>query len=486
MPAPARRDVLRFPAAVTPLTAALLEGPLTAGAVRACDELDLPVSGPRHRAEGPWVFVSEPGRAGGRELSEEDAAGVADRWRGRDLPAVEAAAARIDGLSFADPVADLPLLVDACEELWRRRWRGLHGATAAVRAFAGRHRAARPGVDELGAYGCLRGEPSRSLDADQALWEACQTAGSPGLLLALQAPTPEYAWTLLEATPDGLAWRDALLRTLAEHGRRSLLLDLSTPSWAEEAGFAMQVARRYGARPAREPRACAEAGRGEREREVAVARAGLAGEELAAYDRSFAWARAAYPLLRDVELHVDGAAFAAAVRPAVLRLGAALVTAGRLDEPDDVLFLDLGGLEAAAAGADARAAAMEGLERMAEAAGHDPAAPEPPGEPGHARGVPAAPGVAEGPARVIASLHELGGLRPGEVLVCRSATAAFSPLVPSIAGLVCETGDALAPGAVAAREYGVPAAMGARGALAAIPDDAPVRIDGAAGIVSLT
>ena len=56
----------------------------------------------------------------------------------------------------------------------------------------------------------------------------------------------------------------------------------------------------------------------------------------------------------------------------------------------------------------------------------------------------------------------------------------------SIAGaVVADGGDLYAHTAVAAREYGIPAVVGARGATASIPDGAQVVVDGDRGVVRL-
>ena len=53
------------------------------------------------------------------------------------------------------------------------------------------------------------------------------------------------------------------------------------------------------------------------------------------------------------------------------------------------------------------------------------------------------------------------------------------------AGLVLETGGMLAHGAIVAREYGLPAVTAVPDATARIPDGARVRVDGAAGTVTV-
>ena len=90
-------------------------------------------------------------------------------------------------------------------------------------------------------------------------------------------------------------------------------------------------------------------------------------------------------------------------------------------------------------------------------------------------GVPAAPGWAEGPARVVAGPADFARIQPGDVLVTTTTTPAWTPLFPSLGALVTETGGILCHAAVVAREYRIPAVVGARGATTEIPDGARVR-----------
>ena len=88
------------------------------------------------------------------------------------------------------------------------------------------------------------------------------------------------------------------------------------------------------------------------------------------------------------------------------------------------------------------------------------------------------PGVVAGP-------DDFGRVSRGEVLVCATTTPAWTPLFPSLAALLTDTGGILCHAAVVAREYNLPAIVGAEQATRAIPDGALVRVDGATGEVCL-
>ena len=72
-----------------------------------------------------------------------------------------------------------------------------------------------------------------------------------------------------------------------------------------------------------------------------------------------------------------------------------------------------------------------------------------------------------------------------DVLVAPQTDPAWTPLFPSLAALVTETGGILSHAAIVAREYGIPAVVGAADATRAIATGARVRVDGKAGTVEL-
>ena len=76
-------------------------------------------------------------------------------------------------------------------------------------------------------------------------------------------------------------------------------------------------------------------------------------------------------------------------------------------------------------------------------------------------------------------------LEPGEILVAPFTDAPWTPLFIPAAGVVVETGGILSHAAIVAREYGIPAVAGIRGATALIPDGAIVTIDGTTGAVEV-
>jgi pyruvate,water dikinase len=101
------------------------------------------------------------------------------------------------------------------------------------------------------------------------------------------------------------------------------------------------------------------------------------------------------------------------------------------------------------------------------------------------KGVAASPGVVKARARIILGEHQFDRLQPGEVLVCRFTSPAWTSLFASASAVITEVGGAGAHAAIVAREYGIPAVMGIPGATSHIIDGQELLVDGAAGRVYL-
>lgn len=100
------------------------------------------------------------------------------------------------------------------------------------------------------------------------------------------------------------------------------------------------------------------------------------------------------------------------------------------------------------------------------------------------RGTPASGGIARGPVRVIGGLDDFTRFHTGDVLVCRTTSPAWTPLLARAAAVVTEIGGILAHAAIVAREFGIPAVMGAGDATGVLTDAMPVVVDGTSGSVT--
>lgn len=177
-------------------------------------------------------------------------------------------------------------------------------------------------------------------------------------------------------------------------------------------------------------------------------------------------------------------------------VGEELARAGRLQEAADIFFLTLPEVHQALARAEMRERVSERRASFAReltrrrvplvllSDGTEPTTGPPTRilAQGALQGTPASPGRVTAPARVILDPHD-ARLSPGEILVAPSTDPGWTPLFLQAAGLVMETGGAMAHGAIVAREYGIPAVVGVPGATGRIATGSRVTLDGTAGTV---
>ena len=184
------------------------------------------------------------------------------------------------------------------------------------------------------------------------------------------------------------------------------------------------------------------------------------------------------------------------IRAHLLTSAEKLVSEGVLVQAEDVFYLYLNELDAAARGELTDAAALV-AERRARAAREALRKRIPHMLLGDGRvfyagsgaintadgtlqGSPVSPGVIEGSVRVV--LNPLtAGLLPGEIMVCPGTDPAWTPLFLSAGGLVMEMGGMMTHGAIVAREYGIPAVAGVSDATGQLQTGQRVRVDGSTG-----
>lgn len=186
------------------------------------------------------------------------------------------------------------------------------------------------------------------------------------------------------------------------------------------------------------------------------------------------------------------------VRRYVLEAGRRMDLAGVIDDPLDVYYLTVDELLAHFAGAMSSSDVLETVRyrgRLYQGFRDF----DPPHELGHGVvveelapasgnvlvGVGCSPGRAEGPARVLRSVSELGQLRDGDILVTRFTDPGWTPALAMVRGIVTEVGGVLSHAAVIGREYGIPTALNVKGATERIRSGQRIRVDGATGRVEL-
>ena len=99
------------------------------------------------------------------------------------------------------------------------------------------------------------------------------------------------------------------------------------------------------------------------------------------------------------------------------------------------------------------------------------------------RGIGASPGQVTAPARVIAGPEEFARMRPGDVLVAKITTPAWTPLFALASGVVTDVGGPLSHSSIVAREYHIPAVLGTGVATERITSDQRITVDGDPGTV---
>jgi rifampicin phosphotransferase len=189
------------------------------------------------------------------------------------------------------------------------------------------------------------------------------------------------------------------------------------------------------------------------------------------------------------------------LRRCALRLGDHLRANGVIEQAEDVFFLTCGELNQAsslAAVVGQRRAAWERQRRLLAplTIGRPPRlvqrellaivdavrTPGPIPE-GAVVGQPASPGRATGPVRLVADPADFDRFQPGEVLVARATTPAWTPLFARAVAVVTDGGTLAAHASLVAREYGIPAVVATGNATTRLTNGQRVTVDGGAGTV---
>ncbi len=218
------------------------------------------------------------------------------------------------------------------------------------------------------------------------------------------------------------------------------------------------------------------------------------------------------PLTPDHHFYIDQGANAH-LRLVLVAIGRKLVESGRLDQPDDVMFLrynelrsvigDAGAIEPRAIVATRRAErkAAESFhprDWIGTATASQLAFPylvnwgyperferRPSGDHDIVTGIAGSPGTVEGIARVVRTVDDFDDVREGDILVCQMTNPAWVVLFTKIAGLVTDTGGTTSHPAVLSREFGIPAVIGTSVATQRIATGDRLRVDGSAGSVEI-
>lgn len=351
-------------------------------------------------------------------------------------------------------------------------------------------------------------EPGRALAA-----LATQVRGRPEAMTVLADPGSDIETRLAEVDPAlGAAFGDHLDR----FGHRTIGDDPGSSTLAERpwvlAGLLREVA--VAERPGEDPHALRDRAEAEARRLLAL----RSEEDRRRFDRALTAARRVYGVRED-NVFWTGNLPCGLIRRVAVEIGERLARRGCIARPADVALLADDELRRALrADEDVRyLVARRHAERAWVTAHPGPAFHGPPpqrppdvrGLPDEARrmnaafmwymaneftpavddaqtglaGAPGSPGTYTGPVRVIRSEDEFDKLRPGDVLVARVTTPAWSVLFGIAGAVVTDGGGALSHTAIVAREHGIPAVLATSTASTELTDGQTVTVDGTAGIV---
>jgi rifampicin phosphotransferase len=529
-------DPMHFPHPVSPLTASTMGPAFEVGITTAAREQEAPLKDYQVRYRNHYRFdrqvIAQPAsESEARSMGEAAEASaktevgrLLERWHGEHLPRVSTNLDRLRAMDVPGATdAELVTMLDEVDaihrDLWTVHFRIALPMLVGIQLYDEFY-AELFGEAEADSHALLVGGVSESVKAGFGLSDLAASARELGLAQLIQE-TPSYALLpALEATKEGRAFLAKLQAYLDEYGLRQDLFEYTTPTWLEDPSIALSSIRNY---VLTERDARAEHAAMARSAESALA---AAREQLVMYPEAVRsqfealvqFGRQGTFLQEEHNFYIDQRGLAL-LRLFYLRVGDRLVDQGRLGASDDIFMLtsdELRNVVAGAGNADAanqvRALIQTRREEIDLARtltpppflGAAPTEPPPTGNPmeranarffggppqqsdtpGQLNGNAGSRGVATGIARVARTLEEATRVLPGEILVAVTTMPAWTPLFGIVAAVVTETGGPLSHCAIVAREYGIPAVVGAYGATGAIATGQRITVDGGSGIVTL-
>jgi pyruvate,water dikinase len=365
----------------------------------------------------------------------------------------------------------------------------------------------------------LLGFDSAPIRAEKSLYGVATWARTQSALAAYltSAPSAELAAAYLSASSpiaDAEAWGE-FRRRFAEHldryGHGIYDLDFAKSLAADDPAPLLETLKYFLTGQARSPYERQSAAAAAREQATASLLARRKGLRLRWCTRLLRWSQRYAPLREDALADV-GLGWPL-VRRMLREIGQRLSGAGSTASRDDVFWLMGDEVEAAARALDAnqgmsdyrplvaqRRAAWERERKVTPPAvlpdkgaarimGIDwsrflPARTDQ-GAGSTIKGTGASPGRVTGVARVMSGPAEFDQMRPGEILVARITTPAWTPLFPLASGIVTDVGGPLSHSSIVAREYQIPAVLGTGVATDRIRTGQHITVDGDGGVVTL-
>ncbi|HMM43041.1 MAG TPA: PEP-utilizing enzyme [Thermomicrobiales bacterium] len=527
-----RRDPMHSPGPITMMDADANRATHEGGFSVAAQRLGLPVRAMSRRfwthlyvSHAPPPLPPFELEAMGRRAEEDMPRHVANlwaRWETEWLPVVQEMVAFWE--RFDLDAATLPALVehfDTTLALYDRLWT-IHFEIAfplliGPSMFEEMYRDLFGADTGLEAFKLLQGFDNKTVQSGRRLRElALEIRALPDARAIVDSASPA---DIIPAMRQSLACAPIVARIddyLREFGKRGHTWGLSPRPWIDDPTPVIKNLKDYVNQPGIDPATELATLAGERDAMIAAAR-----ERLAAYPEGIRQqfeflleaAQRSAVVQEDHNFWIDFRA-TYEVRRVMVELGRRFTSAGLLDDPEDIFHLRFSEARETAAQFPAlsrralvadRKAEMRRYEGVplpmeigsfppgpppddimmrttAKFFGSPPPAPEQPGE---LRGAPGAAGVVRGLARVVRTLADAGKVEPGDVLVAETTAPPWTPLFATVAAVVTDTGGVLSHCAIVAREYRIPAVVGAGMATAVIRDGMLVEVDGTRGVVTI-
>jgi phosphohistidine swiveling domain-containing protein len=454
-------------------------------------------------------------------------------WRDRYLPEIKRNLAYMD--SFPGDSATLPELMIHLEEardIWERHFR-IHWILnlaqfstsldfgAAIAEVIGEVDGALLGRIQISIE-------DRNLDSIEALWKLKEKVKASAALLATfeQGETTKQILPALESTEQGRAFLKDIQAYAHEFGYKTLNShEFMYKLWVEDVTPIVETIKGYVASDYDFPSEY-QAIKDDQAAAIAELRSLIPDtateEQRARLETSLELTLGIMPLTPDHHFYLDQGTNAR-MHLMFLTLGRHLTSIGLLDAPDDVFFLEYDQLRWYVSnpktadnpeGYDGKTLIKEARRAREEAWKIRPVdwigtvthwslyeepykglwgypdrffqAQEKADEPEDTiKGLSGAAGVAEGIARIVQGADEFDQVKKGEIMVCIMTNPAWVVVFTKIAGIVCDSGGALAHPAVVAREFGIPAVVGTINGTQRIKTGDRVRINGSTGVVEV-
>jgi pyruvate,water dikinase len=424
-------------------------------------------------------------------------------------------------------------LLDLALTLWQYHFEFLNLGYAAYLDFFGFCKAAFPSIPDLAIAKMVAGVDVDLFRPDDELKNLARLAVSSGIDDRFTAGGVAQVWEKLGADEVGQAW-------IAEWEKAAEpWFNFSTGSgfyhtdkiWIENVEVPLGYVTDYIAKvkAGTDLNRPVEALHAERDRVVSEYRDLLdSDEDRAAFDGKLGLSRTVFPYVENHNFYVEHWAHSVLWRK-MRDLGGVLLAGGFIADADDVFMFRRNELadvlwdlySAWAVGAPARGPAYwpkeierrRGIHRALQEWSAPPALGVPPevvtepftvmlwgitsdsvaawlnaggsGEEGVLSGFAASPGVAEGPARVIATADQVSQIEDGEILVAPITAPSWAPVFGKIKATVTDVGGMMSHAAIVCREYGLPAVTGTAFGTKTITTGQLIRVDGNTGTVTI-